>query len=100
MTKEGDFGSGIFLTVKNRQGQVVDMTNKTATLYYQIGSNPVEERDMTVLNPAANGQIKYTWADGDLDGDGTLSYEVLIEGATLHLTSDRLKRLVRDVLVD
>jgi hypothetical protein len=102
--KEGDFGSGIFLTVKNTQDEIVDLTGRTATLLYQIGNGDVQERNMTIISAAA-GTIKYVFQEGDIDQDGTFYFEVVIEEETdgklvLHLTSDRVKSLVKDILND
>lgn len=99
MTREGDYGSGIYLTVKDQDGIAVNLTDKTVKLIFKL-NGVVKTKDMQVVSAPA-GTVKYEWVEGDLDSDGLLEYEVVVTGpAGYHLTSERLNRLVRDVLVD
>lgn len=99
MTREGDYGSGIYLTVKDQDGVVVNLTNKTVKLIFKL-NGVVKEKTMQIVSAPA-GTVKYEWVEGDLASDGVLEYEIVVTGpAGYHLTSERLIRLVRDVLVD
>ncbi|MDP3013346.1 MAG: hypothetical protein Q8M92_03830 [Candidatus Subteraquimicrobiales bacterium] len=93
---EGDYGSGIILTVKDESGAVVSLKDKTATLRFKIEGTS-QERIMNVIDED-EGTVNYIWVEGEIPNPGLLEYQVIIQSEDLKLTSKKKKKRVGKVI--
>ena len=76
--KEGDKGTDLIFTVKDRDGAVIDLTGaSSAKLYLKLNEHVVVSKDMTFLD-RPNGKVKYEIENGILSEPGTMEMEVEI----------------------
>lgn len=76
--KEGDKGTDLIFTVKDRDGAVIDLTGAlTAKLYLKLNNNAIISKDMVFVD-RLNGKVKYEVENGILSAPGTLEMEVEI----------------------
>jgi hypothetical protein len=76
--KDGDIGTILYFTVKDQDGDIVDLTTaSTATLTFKLNDNATLTKNCT-FHDRANGIIKYTLGDDILTEPGELQAEVCI----------------------
>jgi hypothetical protein len=76
--KQDDKGTDLIFTVKDRDGNVIDLTGAaSAKLYMKLNNNAVVSKDMTFLD-RPNGKVKYEIEAGILTAPGKLEMEVEI----------------------
>jgi len=74
--KQGDVGSVIFVTCKDQNLEIIDLTNVIlAVLVMKVGDIKFE-RSMQIVGDPTNGQVQYVINTGDLDLPGELNMEV------------------------
>lgn len=87
--KKGDYGNIIGVSLKDANGDPYNLTGKTVQLVYRLGGS-VYTKTMTVVNEG-NGEVSYTFADGDLPDVGQMEYEIVVTGTGVKLTSETMK---------
>lgn len=64
----------LLATIKDANGDAVDLTNATAVKFWlknaQTGEVKINGADATFQNPRTAGQVKYEWDADDLDTPG------------------------------
>lgn len=76
--KQDDKGTDLIFTVKDRDGNIIDLTGaSSAKLYMKLNNNPVVSKDMTFVD-RPNGKVKYEVETGILSEPGKLEMEVEI----------------------
>jgi hypothetical protein len=99
--KTGDIGNIITVTVKDRDGTIVNLTDATtATLRWKVGNAVVAEKVMTFVVPRTGGQVKYSTIALDLATSGVYWLEVKIvfaDGKILYSVND-IREYVKPVL--
>ncbi len=76
--KQDDKGTDLIFTVKDREGNVIDLTGaSSAKLYMKLNNNAVVSKDMIFLD-RPNGKVKYEMESGILTAPGKLEMEVEI----------------------
>jgi len=76
--KEGDKGTDVIFTIKDRDGAIVDLTGaQSATLYLKLNNGTVVSKAMTFID-RPNGKVSYQVEDGILSDYGTLRMEAEI----------------------
>lgn len=74
--KQRDVGSIIFVTCKDQDLEIIDLTNViSAILVMKVGDTKFE-RAMQIVGDPKNGQVQYIINTGDLDLSGELIMEV------------------------
>lgn len=93
----GDTGRSITITFTDVDGAPIDLTGKTPTLRYRIGTGAVQTKAMTPADQGTHtGQASYQFTANDLAA-GTLEYEGVLDpgGAAQLTTLDTGKLTVR-----
>lgn len=76
--KEGDKGTDIIFTIKDKDGAIVDLTDaQSATLYLKLNNGTVISKTMTFVD-RPNGKVGYAVEDGILSAYGDLYMEAEI----------------------
>jgi len=70
---EGDSGSWIERTIKDRLGNVIDVTGGSAVLKFRINSGAWQTTSaMTMVGPGTAGTFQHLWTASELTPAGTL----------------------------
>jgi len=76
-------------------GSVVDLTGATATLRWSIEGAAATTGSMTITD-ATNGVCQRQWGSGEISGEGTILFEVLVvDSSSNRYTSQQFKRDIR-----
>lgn len=80
--KQNDLVPILTATVKDDDGNVVDLTNASSVVFYMrnqyTGVIKVNGSAATFVAPRTDGQVQYTWISGDTDTIGDYIAEFLI----------------------
>lgn len=85
-----DYGQMIILTVKDTDtDQPADISDYSTTIQIQLKNPSAEVATKTAefVTDGADGQVKYTLADGDIDASGTWYIRAKVASATAVLSS-------------
>jgi hypothetical protein len=74
--KQGDVGSVIFVTCKNQDLEVIDLTDVILAILVMKVKDTKFERAMQIVGDPKNGQVQYVINTGDLGLPGELNMEV------------------------
>ena len=76
--KDGDIGTILYFTVKDQDGDIVDLTTATAaTVTFKLNDNAIITKDCTFVD-RTNGLIKYALEDTILTEPGELQAQVKV----------------------
>lgn len=94
--QKGSYGQAISVLLKNADGTAYDLTGNTALKFRFLknGASSATEVDASVVGDATDGQLSYTWADGNLDTEGPLRYQWKVTKASEVLFTEIRERFV------
>lgn len=73
--KEGDKGTDVIFTIKDRDGAIIDLTGAlSAKLYLKLNNGTTLSKTMTFVD-RPNGKVGYEMEDGILSAHGILQME-------------------------
>ena len=72
---EGDTGSTYRHTCKDADGNIIDLTDFTATLIWKNKAGALVERAMDIVAPASSGVVEYLFLANELEA-GTMFFTI------------------------
>jgi len=96
---EGDTGSILRITCKDKSDQVIDLSGADVVLKWNDSTGVLQEKNMTINSPATAGIIQYSFSAGELYPPSML-FSVRItdsSGGIVH-SNCVIKTLVREAL--
>lgn len=84
--KQNDTAPSFRATLKDSDGDAVDLTNATVRFHMKaIGAETSKVDSSAILQDAANGVVQYNWVSGDTDTVGSYQaeFEVTYSDATV-----------------
>ena len=87
-----DFGFDIVCTIKDKQGQIVDLTTVTQARLKVVAIDTfrnVLDKEATVVNPPTNGIVKYSVQQNDFKETGNFQCSISLKyGSSKEISSE------------
>lgn len=95
---EGEIPEPLTVTYTDAEGGALNLTGYDARWVFERERDGALERMADVVAPAADGQARYTWVDGDLGEHGKYRAEMWVGNGTNRFASEPFEFTVRRAL--